>query len=188
AEFAQAYEYAPTEFVRDVVRDGVVSAAEMAESQSRVLECIAQSGLGITAYYLDNGFGLAELTFAAAENRIDAIDKQQEIVADCEFKWMTYIGIIYYGMMTNPNHENWDDLVAACLVRKGLVPEGFNGRDYVDMVETHRDLYDAISECAVDGCVEVRPAVEGAPPLTLPGGAPLYDNAEAQACTVVPLR
>ncbi|MDR2620306.1 MAG: hypothetical protein LBC29_04215 [Propionibacteriaceae bacterium] len=204
AEFARALADAPNEYQRGILADGVVARAELLDAQAHVVDCINASGLGVSAKYIEDDFGLSSLdswvngTFT---------DEQTGVVAACDTEWMGAIEGLYWGSVTNPNKEDWDVLVAECLVRHGLVAPGFTGEEYARLKAEHAAMYaktltppEGYSELGSDsgefhGTIRISEedgwTCEGwcgvTPPLVFPGGTS-EDDPEVRGCIVVPLR
>jgi hypothetical protein len=175
----------------------VVSQAELQEAQSKTIECIAASGTGINAFYETDQYGISSLTFGATES---ASPGQQQVVSGCDTEWSGSIQALYWTVALNPDKGDWEDLVAACLVRHNLVAPSFTGADYVEVLDRYYetnpglrleiqiDIETGIPENEVDGAIYLdSPPVSEIPDIILPGGASMSDPV-AMACEVVPLR
>src|SRR5690606_19679954 len=53
--------------------------------------------------------------------------RQDQLVDECEDEFTFYVEIYHREMLQNPLNEDFYDLVAACLVREGLVDPSLNG-------------------------------------------------------------
>ncbi|MDR0436472.1 MAG: hypothetical protein LBH11_06935 [Propionibacteriaceae bacterium] len=192
-----ARDRAPNEFIRQILEDGLVTEAEYADMRQRVVDCVRDSGSSIVTYYEQDEYGRWSL---AQEywGEPSAVDLQ--ISGDCSHEWTGVAESLYWDMRSNPNNEDWDDLVAQCLVRHGLVPKGFTGEDYVQL----QDEYSALFMELVPGSWEEIVSPDGTgthysfipddpfnlpeiPPMALPGGHNM-EEPEVRACVSVPLR
>jgi hypothetical protein len=209
-QFADAIARAPNDFVRSVLADGVITLAELQEAQSRTLACIAGSGLGIEAAYVPNAYGGSNLAFDVfvEDVRNGPSEEQKQAVSDCEQQWIMYIDALYSMVVANPNNEDGNDLIAACLVRHNLVAPGFTGTDYAEVLARYYEQNPGLVQSYTIGSdddgnpvdADGTPVSGGAwssdgatpvdgeiPEMILPGGVSMSDPV-AQACTIVPLR
>lgn len=207
-EFAQELENAPNDYVREVLTDGVITHSEVQDAQSRVLDCASDAGFGGILLFVPNEPTM-HFEYPAGSTQ-QAQDAAYNAISECEMQWFPF-GWLYWATVTNPNSEDWDDLVAKCLVRHGVVPSPFTGADLARLQDEYAALYGiqvtwneetgAITKTYPDGTVVIEYPQEGlpddtigtinddlnAPPMTLPGGATIDDPVAAQ-CLVAPLR
>jgi hypothetical protein len=138
----------------------------------------------------------------------DGVITAAEVMDACVDEWFGSLEGIYFLVFTNPNREDWNGLIAACLVRHGLVPEGFRGEDYAELFDVWAESY--VSRISIpddtaplDGPITIQDMdkdlpdgwtcegwckLDDPPPyMELPGGATMGDP-EAVACGIVPLR
>jgi len=171
AAFDEALAEAGSDFVADVLRDGEISAEEYRESMSRFAACLGDAGFEAVVVNQDNGL--------IAVNVPAQPPLPRSVEDTCARQWQGGIPGLYEGVTTNPDNMPWYDLLAACLVHQGVVPQGFTGDDMRAFEEsagevTFRDTGDV--EIVLDGST-------GAP--TLPGGAEYY-SPEVEACLINP--
>jgi len=170
AEFAAAYASTQSDFVRRVLEDGVIDSVEIRESQERHLGCLTDAG--IPAVLVDD----AERPggrFIAYSGDAWRAPENQPIIDHCFNEWEGSIPELYWGTTNNPYNENIDDMVAACLVRNGIVPEGFTGRDYHELfVAAGTDI--ELVESA-DGTLTLPEYIPHVP-IILPGGANIEEG------------
>lgn len=114
-------------YVQSVLADGKVTASELSDAQGHVIQCLADAG--IEAKYQTDEWGQPMLT---TPNELN--EQQLEIDFACENQWMGSIGILYWGVLTNPDRLSPSDAIAACLVRNGLAPAGFTGKDWDEVM------------------------------------------------------
>jgi len=112
-----------SDYVRSILKDGVVSFDELVDAQNHVIDCLKQHDIGAT--YQTDAWGQSNLV-------VDGIlsPSEQAIDYECETQWMGQAGYLYWAIRSNPEKLDPNDAIAACLVRKGLVPEGFTGKDF----------------------------------------------------------
>jgi hypothetical protein len=154
-----------------------VTPAEFLDAQQRVLSCIRQSG--ISASYDTDEYGQTNLTFP------EGLSGAQEVAeVACERSWMGSIQELYNETTFNPHKEDWNGLIAACLVRKGLAPSGFGAQDYRELTEKAGTQVDSSTTTpGPNGITSVTMAPK--PAATLPGGATMADP-EAIRCEINP--
>lgn len=122
AEFAQAYSATDNRFVREAIKDGTVTDEEYAEMFERFRSCL--DAVGIT------------LTLNGHSYRWDIPDGSDAARANGQFDRCSveagenYIGWLYYGVKRNPDNLDESQIVSACLVRAGVVPENYSAADY----------------------------------------------------------
>jgi hypothetical protein len=174
AAFAEALEEADSDYVRAVLEDGRITEAEFAEAQQSVVACL--SDLDITARYVKDELGLTSLEVTG---ELNAEESKAEL--KCEEEWMGQIHYLHDLAITNPNGEDWNSLIAACLVRKGLAPGDFGGDDYAELIEPMGTTI-APAESDEPGMHSLSPP-ETMP--TLPGGISL-DDPGVRACEANP--
>lgn len=181
ARFAQAMAATDNEFVRQVLSDGKISASELQDAQQRTLDCM--SAAGAPGSFDTDEYGLASLSFSGDLSAAQNVD-----VATCSIEWSNDIVALYNDKTQNPNNADLDDLVASCLVRKGLAPEGFTGQDYKQLAESNSVHMDTSTmDTDQNGGMVIIPADPDAVEILLPGGQPL-DQGEALRCLWAPLQ
>lgn len=118
AEYQQAIEAANSDFVKAVLVDHEVTDEEFAESQDSLVSCLREQGFepGITT---DNGRRVVNVPADADSSCVD--------------QWSGDIESLYWAERVNPHNKNMYDLVAACLARTKLAPEGFTGKDLEEL-------------------------------------------------------
>jgi hypothetical protein len=130
-EIQRAYQKASDPTIREILRDGEVSAAEMEEIRQKQISCLAQ--LGVEVYELNpDGSGSVRAPQAPGES-VDVIQQRAsdlQMQCDRETGWSD-ISYLYHEMMRNPDNRDTASLMAECLTRMGLVPDGYTGQDYM---------------------------------------------------------
>lgn len=166
AQVEQAYNSSSSSYIRGILADGTIDSFEINDAMRHVVECVSEAGFTIS-YTLDNHSMQFESTTP---------EPSDEVLIGCQDEWLGEVGQLYWSMYTNPNNENGDGLVAACLVRKGLAPAEFTGTDYAELTQP---------ETIIQGTGEVFVAPEFAE-IIIPGGGSLSDP-EAVTCAITPL-
>lgn len=176
AEFAEANRTTSSEFVRSVLSDGEITAAEFQEAKERKLDCLTDEG--IRATWRTEASGVVRLSIAGEWDR--------DAELRCHLAWMGPIWHLYEDVLMNPLNEDWYELVAACLTRRGLAPPGFTGEQYLALallgsIAIEPDDFNELGEFIADP-LDWEPVER-----ILPGGADL-DGDEAWHCRTAPLQ
>jgi hypothetical protein len=177
ADFEAALAHTDSAYIRQVLDDHLVTADELRESNLKVIECLNDRGIEAT---------LAPLTDGETEILEEAlqIPDQDEIGGECYSRWGGDIPHFFRQMKLNPGNENWSDLVAACLVRTGVVPDGFTGADFDRIEQEWADLT-SVEVSLEDYENGIVPFIEPTATPTFPGGA-LYNTEEVAPCQLDP--
>ena len=123
SDIEQAYSRSDSDAAKKILCSGSITAEHVAELNETMKSCLA--GVGITDVSFDAHDRL-KITVPAGfpENLMSSLEW------DCEETtgWYPVVSL-YTNMRQNPNKGDVDQLIADCLVRVGLVPEGFSGAD-----------------------------------------------------------
>ncbi|MDR1151374.1 MAG: hypothetical protein LBK72_02660 [Bifidobacteriaceae bacterium] len=167
-----------SEFVLQVLADGVITAEEVNESASMQAQCMRDLGYEPETFVEDE-FGVLNVRWKVDPRPDEEIPTDADA---CSTKWDAGILSMYMMMERQPHGEPTDDDVAACLVHEGLVPVGFTGRDLAEIAEQTEMTYTA--EPGKDlQTVFATPA--DLPDPVLPGGH-RYLSEEVQPCLLNP--
>ena len=113
---------------RAILADGTITAAEVATAKEAFGACMAAYGAEVTwaadtdahtVGYQDARAPSPEL-FAQMENQQKTCDQSTPKSAVS----------LYYQMQRNPQRQDEFSIVAACFVRKGVMPPGYTGADF----------------------------------------------------------
>jgi hypothetical protein len=176
-DLAEAATSAKSDFVRQILEDGQVLGSEYDEAKQRHLECLVAAG--VTARYTADESGRENLV---VDGELTPVQTDAEF--DCYEAWMGSIGEFYWAMKLNPENTDNHTLVAACLVRNGLVPTGFTGADWEEAVRQVSEIHEADSE-GNDLVVQI--PTMSASDLVLPGGRTM-DDPDITSCQIDPWR
>jgi hypothetical protein len=150
AEFAQAYKDTDSDFAHRVLADSAITDAEHAEMVEVFTTCLAGKGITFQGYNSDGGF-----TTSTAPNPKDT----HTLVDDCSrSSGEDAVGSMYDIMRTNPQNLDPATIGAACLVRAGVVPPGYDAKDFTQDNEGRfaefgtlpADLQEALKTCSAD--------------------------------------
>lgn len=119
----EAYLTSQTDGQRSMLADGVVTDAEYAEVRSQFAACMADIGIVFT--FGPYGTMSSESSDGAPEGRAF-----EEAYVDCSSRTMSGIDWIYEIMQRNPENLDEPTILAACLVRVGLVPASYTAAQY----------------------------------------------------------
>jgi hypothetical protein len=164
AEFGQLADGPSSEFVVGIVADHEITPGEYTEAQDRYVACLEEAGLHPQVSQESDGLRVVGVPTDEADS---------EAADACYLEWDGGLGSLYAQIRSNPSHAEITDLVAACLVRAGLVESGFTGADLVEVmaptvshVEVDEDGNEIVNEPAEDP--------NGNP--TMPGSVGIYDE------------
>lgn len=122
--FEQALSETTDSVVRDILADHRITDAEWAEVKSRFERCAL--GAGFTAIQWDGDDGAYGASGGSGDN--DAKLKQLDV---CEASaGYTWVSRIRNSIATNPSNIDPMKLMADCLVRLGVVAQGYSADDY----------------------------------------------------------
>ncbi|MFJ6678614.1 hypothetical protein ACIQLK_05720 [Microbacterium sp. NPDC091382] len=122
---AQARDQATSQFERDVLADGEITRAEYEEAIQRFVTCVADEGATVkpqdqAGYYV-----------YAIEGDVALYDKAAD---KCAPGTKALIEGLYVDMLTNPNNRDYDELIAECFVKAGLVAAPFTKSDLQELL------------------------------------------------------
>ncbi|WP_025134979.1 hypothetical protein [Leucobacter sp. PH1c] len=123
-EFRKTYEKTTDPELRAFLEDGKITEAESQAVVERLRTCLAEHG--ITLVRSDENSSEATLPEAGP-----ARENAGELLQECgtqsgEFSVLP----LYYSMKQDPQKQITTETLVACLVRAGVVPEGFTVKDY----------------------------------------------------------
>jgi hypothetical protein len=126
AEVLNARSQATSDFERAVLSDGQISRAEYEESVHRYVSCMKSSAVDMLAQLQPSGFYAYRSTdYSDAAN--DTCAKGTTLLVEA----------LYVARSRNPQRRDEDDLVADCLIRRGLAPKGFSAAELKKAQENH---------------------------------------------------
>lgn len=148
SDFASAYRRATTDFERSALSDGVVTEAEFAEMEDRFSTCMHDKGVEFTGFNPGGGY---EFRPGAGMTSEDA----NRVADECSARsGLDTIGQLFFAQHRNP--QNLDDatIIAACLVERRVVPQGYSAHDYTRDAPTKSFPFvsASIGEKALDAC------------------------------------
>ncbi|MDR1450558.1 MAG: hypothetical protein LBI84_10265 [Propionibacteriaceae bacterium] len=128
-DFREAYLSTANSLARGILADGAVSDSEMSEATAAYQSCL--EGQGFTVEYLnsDGSMSFSPPLNPAGEplDTAEALRTQQQCAG--ETAW-NHISALHTFTRSNPENEDSLLLIARCLVRVGLRPEGYSADDY----------------------------------------------------------
>lgn len=183
ADYAEAIANTESEYQKGILEDGVITAEEMRDAQQQTITCLKTAGIS-AKYSDDSGSGIFSLEYESS-SEADSVN-DQEIVMGCTKQWIDDIEPLYYSQVTNPQNEDFDSLIAACLVRKEIAPAGFSGKDYKKLMEDNSKSVTVSEEELADGTyMEELSEMTGQESIQIPGGKTL-DEPDAVLCMMNP--
>jgi len=125
-EFTDALARSTDDFVRSVLADEVVTDQELSETRDRFSGCLSSFGVTDISFEADGGFSMRSpdsMSSDAVSERVDACSEESgENTVSALHSWV------------RRNPENLDEatILAACLVREGVVDPSFSAEDYTN--------------------------------------------------------
>jgi hypothetical protein len=148
AEFDQARSRTTSSLDRKILADGKVTDAELSEAKSAFSTCMAGKGYQVEWADASEEFSVSHQGTASPDRA--AMDAQETAVQGCDASSAAQSVSLYYRIHRNPAHRDEREIMAACLVRAGVVPAGYTGADY------ERDLMASPTPEYLDGADGVR--------------------------------
>jgi hypothetical protein len=161
-------------FVRNVLADGQITAAEYGEAVQGLADCYSAGGL----HPVLQDAGLPGVKYVATTDD----QAPPAVIRQCGEDWDGGILDLYSNIVQNPEKQPLSDLRAACLVHLGVVPEGLTGTELDELL----DKQTVWAKCSGDVCVTTPPID---PNVQLPGGRDLDGAApDIAVCMRSPLQ
>jgi len=180
AEFEQAKSGNNSPYVAEMLADDQITDAEFTEAQAKVVTCLKE--LGWDASWAPNDVGLLDqLSIATSAD----VSTTLPDVLSCKAQWLGVAESLYWSVKNNPNNDDFNGLVAACLVRVGFAPRGFTGKDLEQLIAQSSAAHVIGSEREPEVVVDTSDESAGGGPL-LPDGTQLY-RPETAPCRITPL-
>ena len=150
-EFASAYRDAKSDFERKALEDGTIADSEFAEMQNKFKNCLGAKKITFTGFKVDGSFefGLPSGMSSGQGNKL---------TDECSAtSGNNTIGYLYFQMKRNPQHLDAGTIVAACLVKKKVLPPSYSAQQYYkDAPNSTFPFLDdnkgakALSDCSAD--------------------------------------
>lgn len=179
SEFEQAKAGDNSPYVIEMLADDQITDAEFAEAQAMVVSCLKKRGWDAT--WAPNDVGQLDQLSIATYSDMSVTSPD---VIDCKAQWLGAAEWLYWSIKNNPNNEDFNGLIAACLVRSGFAPRGFTGKDLDELMAQSSTTSESESGQG-DLQIEQFEDSEGSGPL-LPDGSELY-RPETMLCIMTPL-
>jgi hypothetical protein len=151
AEFEQAYRAATNPFVKQVLRDGVVTDSEYAEMWERFVACMNDAGFRVFGEAPGGAYRTDMPPGVTPEQAHGAAERCWTSTGEAE------IGSLYWWVKQNPDHEDTDKLMVDCLRREGVISEGYGVEDFAKekvtgeySFSTDGENSDAFARCSDD--------------------------------------
>jgi hypothetical protein len=148
-EFGEAIAIA-SDYEAAVLRDGRITAAELADAQARDRSCMRDAGYDLQ---IDNDDGTSSLS------RTDGADLPPSSVVDdvwrgCAHRFDRSISYLYREVRRNPEKQDDAKITAACLRRSGIVDKGYTEHQWRAENDTGQfsfnDYDPAAMQCRLD--------------------------------------
>lgn len=137
AEFAENYANSTDDFVRKILKDGQVSEQENSEVLDRFSDCVSAKGYTVASYALNGSYKIEFDEGTDSEKAGEDVDKCSLSSGEAD------VSSLYSWTHRNPERIDENTLVAACLVKAGLVSPAYTSRNYEKDTESDRFNFDA---------------------------------------------
>ncbi|RDV44356.1 hypothetical protein DOE76_13320 [Leifsonia sp. ku-ls] len=144
SDFQKAFADAKTEWERDVLRDGVVTAAEYEQSRAHVRSCLGDAGYTIS-WDEQGGFALGAKSGTYPD---DFFERSDPVLRQCESRWAGSIPFLFEQVRRNPAKKDEATIQVACLKAAGLVDETYSKQRWSRDNEKGDFPFDPTSESA----------------------------------------
>lgn len=128
AEVAEARSRTHSALDLKILADGKVSDAELSEAKSAFNTCMAGKGYTVEWTDASEEFSVSQPGTASPDQR--DMNAQESAVRECDAKGAAQSVSLYYRIHRNPAHLDEREIMAACLVRVGVVSAGYSASDY----------------------------------------------------------
>ncbi|MDR2929650.1 MAG: hypothetical protein LBV06_01885 [Propionibacteriaceae bacterium] len=180
AEFEQAMEQAESDYTRSILADGVIDPSEIRDALSSTQACLDQAQVPATVN-MDEHFHVSFRTEASTTV------VQDQTMATCQSQWMDPVFALYARIQINPDNQDMNGLVAACLVRHDLAPDGFTAHDWEELWDSYTIPTDSETIIPDESGRSRSTLTTHNPEAFLPGGVSITDP-RVSRCRTTPLR
>ncbi len=124
AEFAEAYQKSGSDFARSALQDGRITDQEVAEMRDKFEQCLTAQGFRKVSFSDDGSF-----EFDAPEGALpDRVNGQVKACSDESGE--SSLSPLASAIRRNPDNQDENTIMAACLVRKQVVDSSYGAKDY----------------------------------------------------------
>lgn len=121
-ELESAYRASTSDLQRQVLMDGWLTEEEMLAIQDDFRACAEGQGLSEVEFDAEGGFQVT----APEDMESGAVNRS---VTQCQAATIADLDVLFRNQRRNPANEDELELMAACLVRQGLVPSDYRAED-----------------------------------------------------------
>lgn len=109
---------------KEILADHTITEAELVSTQDALTSCLAPAGVTSITFDTD---GVGYETNTPKGDPQDLVDAMDACEASTGYE---EIGLLYYGILDNPEKVDPTPEIVACLAEHGLVPEDYTAEDY----------------------------------------------------------
>jgi len=120
------YQTAESDFVRAVLEDELITDQELSEMRSAFTECLSAYAITDVALDDDGTFSLTAPDGADPDTVKDQVDGCGKESGESE------ISALHSWIRRNPDNQDENTIMAACLVRKGVVAPSYSADEYAE--------------------------------------------------------
>jgi len=131
-QLTYAYSRSTSDFAQLALADGVISDQELAEAQSRLTGCLEGLGFSEISFLKGGGYSnMPPVHLRSEDVNSKATRESMELGRRCRAEsGYDEVAGMYHDMRRNPENLNESAIIAACLVRSGVVERGYNAEAY----------------------------------------------------------
>ena len=134
--FQQAYETASNPVAKEALKDGVLTDMEVSEIRQEQISCLESLGCTVNELNTDGSSSITPpQTEGESVNDVTQTASQLDSQCSTQTNWST-ISYLYTAVHTNPENQDMYTLMARCLVRVGLEPDGYTADQYKSDLES----------------------------------------------------
>lgn len=123
ASFEQAYKETTSDAQRKILEDEEITEEEISSLFESLRSCLYMHGYSDFSYESDTTYSVRMPEGMSREDT-------ERIDVECNNSTVGTVDIVYNNLRKNPEAENHGDLMASCLARLELAPEGYTGAQY----------------------------------------------------------
>jgi len=120
------YQRAESDFVRAVLQDEVITDQELSETRDRFAECLSAYAITDVVHDDDGSFSFTEPEGADYDTVNDQVDGCGKDSGEEQ------ISALHSWIRRNPDNQDENTIMAACLVRKGVVAPSYSADEYAE--------------------------------------------------------
>lgn len=127
AQIKEAEASSSSDLEKAILHDGMITAAEAAAARGAFSACMAAYGFQVEWEGDSDAHAVRQGTSPPTPEEMANLGKRE---AECTKSTPMLALSLYYQMRRNPQKQDEFTIIAACLVRKGVMPAGYTATDF----------------------------------------------------------